>query len=67
MDDLAQRPSEDRFLRLHRSAIVRLEHVADMCCEAKKSWLLLRDGTHLPLPTAARAAAARLSLVSARW
>ncbi|MCB9897775.1 MAG: response regulator transcription factor [Planctomycetes bacterium] len=49
MDDLERRLGEERFLRVHRSAIVRLDRVAEVRHEAGRSWIVLADRTCVPL------------------
>ena len=44
-----------RFARVHRSAIVRLDHVRELREEAQETVVMLRDGTALPVSRRRRA------------
>lgn len=44
-----------RFARVHRSAIVRLDHVRELRDEARETVVMLRDGTALPVSRRRRA------------
>ena len=50
MQHLEERLDPARFIRIHRSAIVSLEHVAEIRIDsADRQFVVLREGTRLPL------------------
>jgi two-component system, LytTR family, response regulator len=50
MQSLEERLDPGRFSRVHRSAIVNLEHVSELRTDsAERHFVILRDGTKLPL------------------
>jgi len=58
---LAQRLDPDRFVRVHRSAIVRLDRVREMrSAAAGESVVVLRDGTRVPVSRRRREQVAEL-------
>ena len=64
---LEQRLDPDRFIRVHRSAIVRLDRVREMrSVSAGESVLVLRDGTRVPVSRRRREQVAELIRRSAR-
>jgi two-component system LytT family response regulator len=46
---LEQRLDSSRFIRAHRSAIVNLDRVRELRNENGETWLLLSNGTHVPV------------------
>lgn len=58
---LAQRLDPDRFVRVHRSAIVRLDRIREMrSAGAGESLVVLRDGTRVPVSRRRREQVAEL-------
>jgi len=56
MQSLEERLDPARFIRVHRSAIVALEHVAEIRIDsADRQFVVLRDGARLPLGRSRRA------------
>jgi two-component system LytT family response regulator len=49
MAEMERRLDDEHFLRVHRSAIVRLDLVDEVRSGPGVSWLALRDGTRIPL------------------
>jgi len=59
LTSLEQRLDGARFLRTHRSAIVNVDRVRELKSEAGITWLLLRDGTRVPVGRRRREAVTR--------
>ena len=60
LTSLDHRLDRARFLRTHRSAIVNVDRVRELRNEAGKTWLLLRDGSRVPVGRRRRDAVTRL-------
>jgi two-component system LytT family response regulator len=57
---LEQRLDSARFIRVHRSAIVNLDHVREVRNESGETWLLLANGTRVPVSRRRRTRALKL-------
>jgi len=57
---LEQRLDSARFIRVHRSAIVNLDHVREARHESGETWLLLANGTRVPVSRRRRTRALKL-------